>query len=307
LISLGHGAATLSLGSGDDTISAAGGNDVVLIAAHGDYSTNDMVSLGAGTDVVRFTSTGAGDSLLLNAALTATGGNLTIEASDASGVLSGTTALKIDASAMTHAITLLGNEGDDTLIGPNGPNDVITAQGGNNSIVGGTGDDTITAGNGAETISIKSGSNSVTVGSGADTISVTGAGGGTDTFTVGANTTIAYQHAAESELANLNLVNNWSDSSEKIDLTAIIGTSQNSITQYTSSYSTGSLAAALTTGFGGSEVAGQADYLVLTDTSTSQVDTFVHVATGAGYSATDMLVEIQGAHTLSITSGVVHH
>jgi Ca2+-binding RTX toxin-like protein len=248
-----------------------------------------------------------GDTLLLNDALTATGGNLTIEASDASGVLSGMTALKINASAMTQAITLLGNQGDDTLMGPNGPNDIITAQGGNNSIVGGTGDDTITAGNGADTISVGSGSNSITVGSGADTISITGAGGGTNTFTVGANTTIAYQHAAESELGNLNLVNNWSDSSEKIDLTAVIGATQNSITQYSSSYSTGSLSAALTTGFGSSEVAGQADYLILTDTSTSQVDTFVHVATGTGYSVHDMLVEIQGSHTLSITNGVVHH
>ena len=107
-IAVGTGNDTLSLGSGHDTLSAAGGNDVVLVAVGADYAATDTVGLGAGTDFVRFTSTTPSDLLTLNSTLTATGGHLTIEASDASGVLTGTTALQINASAVTQAITLLG-------------------------------------------------------------------------------------------------------------------------------------------------------------------------------------------------------
>ncbi len=243
------------LGSGHDTISAGSGNDLFVVG-HGNYNLNDTIT-GTGNDTIQFNGT-AGDSLVLNggSANLHVGGSfasLTIDATGATGNIA------LDATALTQAVTLNGNGGADTLIGTSGSNDTITALGGANSIVGGSGNDSITVGNGSDTISVGSGTDTIKIGSVGDT------SGGTDTITVGANTTVAYQSHFDSTQTNLSQILNWTDTNnEQLDLTAI--TTANTITNRGGQTD-------IASAFGSDVTPGAVDYAVIagTHTCTSRV------------------------------------
>jgi Ca2+-binding RTX toxin-like protein len=312
---------TITAGAGNDSlIGSTVGNDSLAFGAGADtlqigggsYYTGDTIA-GSGSLTIEFTSTTATDSLVLNSHLSATAG-LTVEASDATGSLAGTTALKIDASLATQALHLLGNAGADTLIGTGTFNDTIVAGAGNNSIVAGSGSDSISVGAGNDTIAINNGAtvagnDSISVGgAGNDTISFNGTVGGTDTVTVGANTTVAYTNAAQSTQSNLSQLLNWSDTNEKLDLSAL--TTQNTIVDQTGGIpatvngGVAALQAEFNTLFG-SDAANKLDSAVIDFNGTTA--TYVHLASPTGYSANDLIVELNGNHTLTVSAGVVHH
>jgi Ca2+-binding RTX toxin-like protein len=153
----GGGADTITGGGGIDNLVGGAGNDIFLIGAS-EYGTDETITGGDGTDVIRFTSTS-------NQTLTLTD-KVDVEKvyiADAAGVTTGMTAENIDATKAVGKIELYGNDGNNQLTG-NDSDNTISGGDGADVIKGGAGVDTITAGNGADTIY---------GGAGKDTISLT--------------------------------------------------------------------------------------------------------------------------------------
>jgi Ca2+-binding RTX toxin-like protein len=132
---------------GADTIDGGAGNDVILIASQSEFAAGETIEGGADSDTIRFTSTTANATLALSSAVTGVE-NVTI--SDAGGDASGTTALNIDASAVTSALTITGNDGANSLIGT-AQGDTLNGGGGNDLLTGGNGADAIHGGSGFDT------------------------------------------------------------------------------------------------------------------------------------------------------------
>jgi Ca2+-binding RTX toxin-like protein len=180
---------TLTGGSGNDTLTGAGavdrlngagGSDVYIMSTSADHSAAEIADTGTGlTDIdeVRFTLAAASPTAALNI-LTLFAGDTGIERaviSDANGLATGTAALSINAAAVTSAITLVGNAGNNTLTGGTG-NDVLDGGLGADSLSGGTGNDTLIGGAGVD---------SLVGGTGNDTyvVNLTAAGALEDTIT----------------------------------------------------------------------------------------------------------------------------
>jgi Ca2+-binding RTX toxin-like protein len=128
----GSGADIIEGGAGNDILNGGGGNDAILVGNGTDHVTGEKIDGGAGTaDTVRFTSTTADrhPDLLAN-----TVGIERVEISDAAGDTSGTTALNVNASAVTVALTITGNDGANTITGTNAA-DTINAGGGDDIII----------------------------------------------------------------------------------------------------------------------------------------------------------------------------
>ncbi|MEY4181070.1 MAG: hypothetical protein RLY70_4645, partial [Planctomycetota bacterium] len=129
-----------------DTVNAGGGDDTLVYPSPSD-AIGDVVDGGTGTNTILFTSTTAGETLVIPATIT----NFpTVKIADASGATTGTTALSVDTSAISTGMSLIGNDGanslkggagNDTLIG-NGGDDTLEAGAGTNAIDGGAGTDT---------------------------------------------------------------------------------------------------------------------------------------------------------------------
>jgi Ca2+-binding RTX toxin-like protein len=154
----GSGADIIEGGFGNDILNGGGGNDAILVGKGTDHVTGEKIDGGAGTaDVVRFTRSTADltadDTLTL---LANTVGIERVAISDAAGDTSGTTALNVNAAAVTVALTITGNDGANIITGTNAA-DTINAGGGDDVIIvstaashgaaeainGGAGDDTI--------------------------------------------------------------------------------------------------------------------------------------------------------------------
>ena len=141
-----NGANVLTGTSQTDTLIGNGGNDVIVIGTAADHGGGEVITGGAGTDVIRFTSVTGGEELTLSAGVTVE----SVVIANAAGVTTGTTALDVDASAVvSNGLTLIGNAGaniltgtglDDVLKGGGG-DDVLTGGLGNNKLFGGGGDD----------------------------------------------------------------------------------------------------------------------------------------------------------------------
>ncbi len=160
---------TITVSSTANTVLAGDGDDIILIA-NGSDAAGDTLDGGVGTnDRIRFISTLVGDTLTLNGS---TAGIESVTISDAAGVTTGTTALNVNVSAVSGAISLTGNDGDN----------VLTGNGSANTIIGGGGADTINAGAGSDTVSAGNGNDTV-IGT-ADGVSdiYNGGSGGTDTI-----------------------------------------------------------------------------------------------------------------------------
>ncbi len=176
-------------GGGADILSGGAGDDAFIIASPADHPATKSIDGGGDVtgDAILFTSTHAGDTLVLSSQVT---GIETIQISDNSGDATGTTALNIDGSATTGDFALVGNAGDNILSGGSG----------SNAIDGGAGNDTadysaataglsITLSNGASTAGFADGYGHGGIDTLANIENVTG-GGGNDTLNGDVNANI---------------------------------------------------------------------------------------------------------------------
>lgn len=130
---------------GADDLSGGGGDDAFVIASGADHAAGESIDGGDGNDAIFFTSTTASDSLVLESTVT----NVeTVFIGTPPGFTGGTTALDVDASAVATAITVFGNDGDNTIVGTNdaGAGDFLFGHSGDDTITGGLGDDAIFGG-----------------------------------------------------------------------------------------------------------------------------------------------------------------
>lgn len=173
----GTGDDTLTGGAGIDALYGGDGNDLFLIGSALDYSIGDVIGGDAGTDELRFMATTAG-RLMLTSTMTSVERVVIGTGAAAAAVLSGTTALNINASAVLNGLTIVGNAGSNSLTGT-GFTDILDGNAGNDTLSGGAGNDTVTGGDGTDTASYADATGEVTV-----SLAVAGAqntgGAGTD-------------------------------------------------------------------------------------------------------------------------------
>jgi trimeric autotransporter adhesin len=188
---------TLNGGADDDALDGGAGNDVILIGNAADHGVGEVIDGGTGVDVIRFTSTTADETLVLNEDVT---GVERVVIGTATGLTTGTTALNVDAAAVGTGLSLLGNAGANALFGT-GSNDVLNGGGGDDTLLGGAGNDTLIGGTGNDTLDGEADTNTLIGGTGNDTFIVDsltnvvreGLNAGTDTvvaaltYTLGAN------------------------------------------------------------------------------------------------------------------------
>ncbi len=133
-----NGANTITGTAFVDTLSGNGGDDTFLIKSSAHHGATEAIQGAAGTDAIRFTSTTAGQTLMLSNLVT---GVESVAAASATGSTTGTTALNINASAVTSGLQMIGNAGANTLTG-SGFNDLVVGNGGKDLLRGGAGSDT---------------------------------------------------------------------------------------------------------------------------------------------------------------------
>ena len=174
-----NGANVLTGTSQTDTLTGNGGNDVFLIGDAADHDVGEEIDGGAGTDVIRFTSTTPDQTLILAPGVTAVE---RVVIGTAAGLTTGTTALNVDASNVVTALTITGNAGANVLTGTSA----------NDTLNGGAGDDTLDGGDGTNLLRGGIGNDSYVVDALTDGVSE-GLAAGTDTvvaslnYTLGAN------------------------------------------------------------------------------------------------------------------------
>ena len=146
------------------------GDDVILIA-NGSYATTGVIDGAGGTDELRFTSTLAGDVLVVGANIT----HLEVVR------IAGGTALDVDATNATSGLSIYGNNGRNAITGTNF-NDHIYLSAGTDTLLGRGGDD----GFFVSDFSAYNPLSTIDGGGGHDFLVVTGAP--TGTLVLGANT-----------------------------------------------------------------------------------------------------------------------
>ncbi len=125
-------------GSGDDLIDGNGGSDTILAGAG-----NDTVTA-RGTETL-IDGQGGSDTLLLNAASTISNVDFAVAVGSDQTVGDSTTVRNfesVDASLLTHAVTVTGSTAANTLLTGTG-NDLVDGRGGADVIDSGAGDDTV--------------------------------------------------------------------------------------------------------------------------------------------------------------------
>jgi Ca2+-binding RTX toxin-like protein len=170
----------------DDSFIGNGGNDIFVISDASHHGVGEAIDGGLGVDAIRFASMTADQTLMLSNQVTAVE---QVVIGTAAGVVTGTTALDVDASAVGNALTLTGNNGANTITGT-ASNDVLNGNGGNDSLDGGAGNDTINGGAGNDTLIGGTGSDRMLGGTGNDNyfvdattdVVVEALGGGIDTL-----------------------------------------------------------------------------------------------------------------------------
>jgi Ca2+-binding RTX toxin-like protein len=123
-------------GAGADTLSGGDGNDLFLIADNTHHGA-ETISGDAGTDTIRFTKTDVAQELVLAATVT---GVEVVTIADLAGLATGMLAHSVNASAITTALSIVGNAGNNTITGGSG-NDTLVGGAGNDNMTGGDGDD----------------------------------------------------------------------------------------------------------------------------------------------------------------------
>jgi RHS repeat-associated protein len=162
------GSVTLVAGSGNDTLLAGSGN-ASLVAGGGNDSLqggagNDTLMAGSGTDTL---NGGGGTNVLVasgdvNFTLTDTGltglGTDVLNGIQQASLTGGNSGDKLDASAFSGSVTLVGGTGADTLLAGQG-NALLIGGAGADSVLGGAGNDTLVAGTGNDTLDGGGGTN----------------------------------------------------------------------------------------------------------------------------------------------------
>jgi CSLREA domain-containing protein len=158
----GDGNDTLVGGTGNDTLDGGAGTaDLVVESGNVNFTLKDTLLTGNGTD----TLVGIETALLTG----------------------GTSNNKLDASAFTGNVTLIGGNGNDTLIGGSGSdslqgdlgNDLLKGRDGHDTLDGGDGNDTLNGGNGNDLLLGGIGQDALSGYAGNDTIN---GGAGNDTI-----------------------------------------------------------------------------------------------------------------------------
>lgn len=161
-ITTGTGADSISLTSADftsathSTIAGGTGSDNITVSTAATITDAAFTSV---TGVEKLTLSDFANSVVLGSAAN-TAGIVTVDGS--AGTTHDST---INASAMTHAVSLIGGDGDDSLVGGAG----------GDTLAGGAGDDTVTGGAGSDTFDF----HQITAAADADTVTdfVAGASG----------------------------------------------------------------------------------------------------------------------------------
>jgi Ca2+-binding RTX toxin-like protein len=135
-------------GVGGDSLLGGDGNDVFVIGSAADHGPGEVITGGAGDDVIRFSCTTPGQTLVLAPHVTEVEG---VTISTTAGVTTGTTALNVDASAVGNGLSMTGNAGANTLTGTT-LDDVLTGNSGDDQLIGGAGDDTLDGGVGIDNL-----------------------------------------------------------------------------------------------------------------------------------------------------------
>jgi len=135
---------TLIGGAGNDKLNGGAGHDI-LIGGGGDdvltgESGDDTLDGGAGTD--RLYERANVDMTLTDASLSGGLGSDDLTSIETAYLKGGNSNNRLDASAFSGDVTLIGVGGADTLRGGSG-NDMLNGRSGNDSITGGDGDDTL--------------------------------------------------------------------------------------------------------------------------------------------------------------------
>ncbi len=110
-------------------------NDIFLIRRAAEHGNGETILGSQGTDRIRFTSTTAGETLVLSALVEEIE---VVEITSATGSAAGTTALSLDASSVGASLELRGNAGNNRLTGT-AFGDVIYGNGGSDDLRGGGG------------------------------------------------------------------------------------------------------------------------------------------------------------------------
>jgi hypothetical protein len=160
-----------------DTVNLGLGNDILEIQ-DSRLVPGDSYDGGGGTDTVVFTSTTAGQDLVLPAS-TKNFENAWI--STLAGATTGTTALSLDASAVSGGLGIKGNDGDNTLKGGSG-GDTINGNAGNDTLKGNAGNDTLDGGDGTDTAEFSGNYSAYTIAFSGSNVTVSGPDG-SDTVT----------------------------------------------------------------------------------------------------------------------------
>ena len=176
------GVVTLNGGDGNDVLlgtqlrdelNGDGGNDSIT-GLFGD----DAIRGGAGLD--RIVEQGDGNFTLTDFSLDGAGGDGLISIEEAV-LTGGPSANRIDASAFSGTVLLLGDDGDDTLLGGSGNdfldggkgNDSLAGNGGNDFLDGGSDDSTLRGGAGDDLFALRPGKSVLSDDSGIDTLDLT--------------------------------------------------------------------------------------------------------------------------------------
>ena len=122
-----NGNDTITGGVGTDTLSGGNGNDVYIINGSSEHTSAEIKDTG-GIDEVRFSATTSNATLTLYAADTGIDKVTIGTGVDPSAIISGTTALNIDARLLIHGVSIFGNAGANILTSSG--LDILTGGGG---------------------------------------------------------------------------------------------------------------------------------------------------------------------------------
>lgn len=164
-------------------ITGTSGDDLILVNSAAALSTNDNIDGDDGIDTLRIGALVSGKYVLPKGLLNVE----FVEISESTDELSstdpesgsyiGTTAINVDGSQVTGAMTLIGNDGANVLLGGSGL-DTIIGNAGNDIIDGGSGADNLSGGAGNDVFVFNNGALEDTVdgGDGTDTLLYSGTG-----------------------------------------------------------------------------------------------------------------------------------
>lgn len=170
----------LNGGAGIDRLDGGADSDIYLLTKFGDHMAAEIFDSGlAGTDEIRVATTIAG-------VFTAVAGESGIErivigtGTDSSADRTGTAAIGVDATALTHGATIVGNAGANALTGTRAA-DLMGGGIGADTLAGGAGADTLFGQEGADTLRGGDGTDFLFGGQGVDTMT---GGAGSDQFVI---------------------------------------------------------------------------------------------------------------------------